>query len=133
MRLSLAQFMDKDRIERLLEARAQTEQELERMRSPVTVLFSDIKGSTSFFEKEGDVEGLAMVERHNGLLIRCIEENRGRVVKTIGDAIMACFDDPVGAVRAAVGMQRVLEDNRAQRPNKQHIHVRIGVHNALVS
>jgi hypothetical protein len=42
------------------------------MRTPITILFSDIKGSTAYFEKRGD-EGLVMVQRHNNLLIPVIE------------------------------------------------------------
>ena len=94
--------MDKDKLEELLETRKLAEQELEKMRTAVTILFTDIKGSTSYFERKGDVEGLAMVQHHNTLLFPCIERHGGRIVKTIGDAIMACFDDPVGAVKAAV-------------------------------
>ncbi len=87
--------MDQDNIEALLQARASANQKLEKMRSPVTILFSDIKGSTAYFEQKGDVEGLAMVQRHHEMLIPIIEDCGGVVVKTIGDAIMARFKDPV--------------------------------------
>src|SRR5882762_9318993 len=95
---------DKDKLQELLEARAQAEHELEKMRTPVTILFSDIKGSTAYFEKKGDLEGMAMINRHNGILFPVIADEGGRVVKTIGDSIMACFDDPVAAVKAGAGM-----------------------------
>ena len=51
------------------------------MRTEVTILFSDIKGSTSYFESKGDAEGLAMVQHHNSLLFPVIENGGGRVVK----------------------------------------------------
>src|SRR5262249_7625039 len=95
---------------------------------PVTILFSDIKGSTSYFEQKGDVKGLKMVERHNDLMIPVIEDCGGVVVKTIGDAIMARFDDPVLAVRSAVEMQRALETDRLDQPEEEHIHIKIGLH-----
>jgi class 3 adenylate cyclase len=126
-----AQSMDQDKIQALLHARASADQELERMRSPVTILFSDIKGSTAYFEKKGDVEGLAMVQRHNELLIPIIEDSGGVVVKTIGDAIMARFNEPVYAVRAAVDMQRALESDRIGKPPEEQIHVKIGLHTGL--
>jgi class 3 adenylate cyclase len=110
--------MDKNKMQELLEVRAQADQELEKMRASVTILFSDIKGSTTYFEKNGDVEGLAMVERHHSLMLPVIEGAGGRVVKTIGDAIMASFADPVGAVKAAIGMQRALEEDRP-RPRRR--------------
>ncbi len=123
--------MDNDKLEELLEARKIADQELEKMRTPVTILFSDIQGSTSYFERKGDVEGLAMLERHNNLLFPCIEREGGWVVKTIGDAIMACFEDPVGAVRAGIGMQQALEHDRGMTPADEHIHIRIGLHKGL--
>ena len=123
--------MDNDKIQELLHVRATAEKELEKMRTPITILFSDIKGSTAYFEQKGDVEGLVMVQRHNNLLIPVIEKGGGRVVKTIGDAIMASFNDPVGAVRAAVGMQQALEDDRSGRKNEEQIHIRVGLHTGL--
>ena len=123
--------MDKDKIQELLEARAQADQELEKMRTPVTILFSDIKGSTTYFEKKGDLEGMAMISRHNSILFPVIEREGGRIVKTIGDAIMACFQDPVGAVKAAAGMQRALESDRTGRPEIEQIHIRVGLHTGL--
>ena len=97
----------------------------------MTILFSDIRGSTSYFEKNGDVAGLAMIERHNNLLFPCIEDNAGRVIKTIGDSIMASFKDPVDAIKASVRMQRVLEQDNAGREEAEQIHIRIGVHTGL--
>ena len=93
--------MDKDKLQELLEARAQAEQELEKLRTPMTILFSDIKGSTAYAEKKGDVEYMSMINRHNSILFPVIEAQGGRVVKTIGDAILAQFQDGVGAVKAA--------------------------------
>src|SRR5689334_22596261 len=90
-----------------------SERPLHKIRTPVTVLFTDIKGSTQYFEKYGDIAGMAMVERHNAALFPVIEKRGGRVVKTIGDSIMASFSDPVGAILASVEMQRVLEADRA--------------------
>src|SRR5437867_6142002 len=124
-------MMDKDKLGELLEARAQAEEELEKLRTPVTILFSDIKGSTTYFEKKGDVEGMAMINRHNSLLFPEIEGAGGRVVKTIGDAIMACFEDPVAAIRGAVRMQRALEHDRQGRAETEQIHIRVGLHTGL--
>jgi class 3 adenylate cyclase len=123
--------MERDRLEELLEARAQAEQELEKLRTPMTILFSDIKGSTAYAEKKGDVEYMAMINRHNSILFPVIEAEGGRVVKTIGDAILACFQDPVGAVKAGVGMQRVLVEDRKGRAEIDEIHIRVGLHMGL--
>jgi class 3 adenylate cyclase len=123
--------MDKDKLQELLEARAQADLELEKLRTPVTILFSDIKGSTAYAEKKGDVEYMAMINRHNSLLFPVIEAEGGVVVKTIGDAIMARFDDPVSAVRAGAGMQRALEEERKGKPEIEQIRIRVGLHTGM--
>lgn len=129
--------MEKDNIEELLAERELATQKLdaanlrlEQSRTPVTILFSDIKGSTAYYEEHGDVKGLAMVQHHNDLLFPKIAENGGRVVKTIGDAIMAAFLDPAGAIQAAVSMQRVLEADREKFPDEP-IHIKVGLHTGL--
>ena len=76
-----------DKIEELLKARNDAEAQIESRKKHVTILFTDIRGSTSFFSMEGDVEGMAMIHRHNTLLFPLIKKYRGRIVKTIGDAI----------------------------------------------
>src|SRR5207249_1337958 len=69
--------------------------------------------------------------RHNHLLFPVIEAEGGRVVKTIGDAILAQFDDPVAAIKAAAGMQRVLEKDRRGRDDIDQIRIRVGLHYGL--
>jgi len=123
--------MDKDNLEELLESRAQTDQELGKLRAPMTILFSDIKGSTRYAEKKGDVEYVAMINRHNVMLFPIIEREGGLVVKTIGDSILAKFDDPVCAIKAAVGMQRALAEDREGREEIDQIRIRIGMHHGM--
>jgi len=120
--------MDKDKLQQLWEPDVKAERELEKLRTPMTILFSDIKGSTTFAEKKGDVEYMAMIDRHNRILFPVIEAQGGSVVKTIGDSILAKFDDPVAAVRAAAGMQRALAKDREGRDEIDQIKVRIGLH-----
>jgi len=120
--------MEKDKIKKLLGEQDAGDQPPESVRTPVTVLFSDIKGSTAYFEKHGDDRGLAMVQRHNAMLFPVIEGCGGRVVKTIGDAIMAVFGDPKGAVEGAIGMQRVLEEDRVKQPVEEQIQIKVGLH-----
>ncbi len=91
------------------------------------VLFTDIVGSTAFFEQRGDEAGMAMVERHNALLFPIIDKHGGRVIKTIGDAIMAAFEHAADAVQASVGMQAELKGYNAQQESADQIRVRIGI------
>ncbi|MBM4381393.1 MAG: protein kinase, partial [Deltaproteobacteria bacterium] len=94
------------------------------------VLFTDIVGSTRYFEMNGDTAGLAMVQRHNGLLFPCITGQGGCVVKTIGDAILGVFDDVGSAVRAALQIHETLEKDAAA--GQERIRVRAGLHAGLV-
>src|SRR5277367_6804481 len=83
-------------------------QELERFRQTLVVMFSDIKGSTAYFEKHGDAAGLFMVHQCNDTIRRLVEKHGGRVVKTIGDGTMASFPEPKNSVKAAIEIQKAL-------------------------
>ena len=61
--------------------------ELEKFRRAITVMFTDIKGSTAYFEKYGDAAGFLMVHNCNEMLRGIVEAHDGVQVKTIGDAI----------------------------------------------
>src|SRR5215813_14039395 len=103
----------------------------ENLRKAMTILFSDIKGSTQFAEKRGDVEYMAMIDRHNRILFPVIEAEGGLIVKTIGDAILAKFDDPASAVKAAAEMQRALAKDGEGREAIDQICIRIGLHQGM--
>jgi class 3 adenylate cyclase len=70
----------------------------------VALLFSDIKGSTALYDRVGDMKAFNLVRQHFGVLRDVIAANHGALVKTIGDAVMASFHDPLNAVRAALDM-----------------------------
>lgn len=70
------------------------------------VLFADVAGSTALYEVLGDERAFALVENCLGLMSACTTEAHGRVVKTIGDAVMAVFPSADDAARAATEMQR---------------------------
>ncbi len=116
-------------IEKLLRDREKIDEQLkDKFSHDVTVMFTDIKGSTNYFETYGDIEGRLMVQKHNEILFPLVEKHRGRVIKTIGDAIMAAFEEPVEAVRSAIDMQEALfEYNRKKKEKKDQIQIRIGV------
>ncbi len=66
-----------------------------------TILFTDMVGSTSFYAQRGDPAAFVVVRKHFARVFAVVRENRGAIVKTIGDAAMASFSNPVDAVRAA--------------------------------
>ncbi|MEZ4400786.1 MAG: DUF5939 domain-containing protein [Kofleriaceae bacterium] len=66
-----------------------------------TILFTDMVGSTSLYATRGDPAAFVEVRKHFTALFELIAAHRGAVVKTIGDAAMAAFGDPLDAVRCA--------------------------------
>jgi class 3 adenylate cyclase len=66
-----------------------------------TVLFTDIVDSTARAAELGDRRWRELLERHDQLMRREIERNRGREVKTMGDGFLATFDGPARGIRAA--------------------------------
>ena len=71
----------------------------------LAILFADVSGSTALYEKLGDRGALAAVESVIEVLRQAATAAQGRVVKTIGDEIMAVFPDAAAAARAAMDMQ----------------------------
>ena len=70
----------------------------------VALLFTDIKGSTALYDRIGDMRAFNLVRQHFGVLRDVIAANHGALVKTIGDAVMASFHEPLNAIRAALDM-----------------------------
>ncbi|MGC1380677.1 MAG: adenylate/guanylate cyclase domain-containing protein [Candidatus Baltobacteraceae bacterium] len=73
----------------------------------VTLLFTDIEGSTQHWEQQRTAMAEAL-RRHDELLRTAIEENGGHVFKTVGDAVCSAFSRPSDAVSAAAEAQGAL-------------------------
>lgn len=97
------------------------------MSNPVlAILFADVSGSTALYETLGDRKALKAVESVLKELRKATTGGSGRVVKTLGDEIMAVFPSPADAARAAIRMQ---ERVAAARPSGSvRLGVRIGFH-----
>lgn len=76
----------------------------------VCIVFADVSGSTTLYEKLGDAEALRTVERCLNAMTRATATNRGRVVKTIGDEIMSVFDSAAQGMQAACEMQQRIDE-----------------------
>ena len=66
-----------------------------------TVMFTDIVASTERVAQLGDRRWRELVERHDKLMRREVDRHRGRTIKTLGDGVLATFDGPARAIRAA--------------------------------
>jgi predicted ATPase/class 3 adenylate cyclase len=90
----------------------------------VTLLFTDIEGSTRLWESHPD-EMATVLARHD-LILRTAIESEGCVFKTVGDAFCAAFAAARDAVRAAAAAQRTLHTE--DWPNEVTPRVRIALH-----
>jgi len=74
-----------------------------------TVLFADLRGSTALFETLGNAEATSVVTHCVNALGAPVMRHHGQVVKTLGDGLMAIFDEPAQAVPAAMEMHDLLD------------------------
>lgn len=93
----------------------------------MTILFSDLVGSTAMYNQWGDAPSYALVREQFAFLQRIIREQEGAIVKTIGDAIMAAFADPVNGVKAALAIQQQIDAFNATQPG-QPLAIKLGMH-----
>jgi predicted ATPase/class 3 adenylate cyclase len=91
----------------------------------VTFLFTDIEGSTPLWEIMPD-EMRVSLTKHNDILRKSIDDNKGQVFNTAGDEVQAVFSFPVDALRAAINAQRALSTSNWGRTGP--LRVRMGIH-----
>lgn len=90
------------------------------------VLFADLSGYSRLAESD-ETEALtlaAILHRHAHVVAA---EQGGRVVKTIGDAVLCLFDDPAQAMAAAIALQQGYRDEAARR-DLEPLPVHAGLH-----
>jgi class 3 adenylate cyclase len=93
----------------------------------VTILFTDLKGSTALYAEIGDSTAYGLVRDHFAFLVERVRGHRGVLVKTMGDAVMAAFEEPADAVRAAFAMQRDVAAFNADHKGLAIV-VKLGLH-----
>jgi len=98
--------------------------------APLAFLFTDLQDSTGLYERVGDHDAYEIVHRHFCFVQRIVLASRGSVVKTTGDGVMAAFDRPVDAVKAALAIQGLIGHfNRSHAPadDRRHVAIKLGV------
>lgn len=90
----------------------------------LTVLFTDLKGSTKLYRDIGDAPAFGRVMRHFDVLRECIADKNGAIVKTIGDAVMAVFRHPADALQAIFKAQELLANPQDDSP----LFLKVGIH-----
>ncbi len=97
----------------------------------VTLLFTDIEGSTAANERLGDQRWLEVLHHHNHLVRQQVVANSGFEVKAQGDGFMVAFASARKGLLCAIASQRALRDHARQRPDDA-VTVRIGLHTGEV-
>lgn len=92
-----------------------------------TVVFTDLHGSTAVFEALGNVKATALVTQITQWIAERCEAHGGRVVKTLGDGVLAMFPQSQGAVDAVVEIQRSHLKNLTRSDKLPSMPIRIGV------
>jgi class 3 adenylate cyclase len=91
----------------------------------LAILFTDLRGSTRLYREIGDAPAFGLVMDHFDVLREVVIAEKGVVVKTLGDSIMAAFREPVSALRAALRAQKLLGTGDADR---QPLKLKAGLH-----
>lgn len=92
-----------------------------------TVVFTDLFGSTRVFEALGNAKATQAVTQITSWIARIVESHGGRVVKMLGDGVLALFEDNSSAINAVVEMQRTHQKRMTQIPPANRLPIRIGV------
>jgi len=95
----------------------------------LTILFTDLRGSTEMYDRAGDVYAYALVQRHFQILTEIVRKHHGAIIKTMGDAIMATFSSAADGIMAALQMMKsIAELNDQIRTDGYEIGLKVGLH-----
>src|ERR671923_2300891 len=90
----------------------------------VTILFTDLVGSTELLARAGDEEAQRIFRAHHDLLAETAAAHGGEEVKWLGDGLMVAFPSAADAVRCAVAMQQA---SRRPSPGGERLAIRVGL------
>jgi class 3 adenylate cyclase len=86
----------------------------ENSSSLVTILFTDMQGSTSLTQRLGDARAQELLRDHNAIVREALKAHGGAEIKHTGDGIMASFPAASGAIGCALAIQRAFEERNAE-------------------
>ena len=94
----------------------------------LAILFADVVGSTRLYQVLGDSQARQVVGLCIDVMKVATERHGGRVIKTMGDEVMATFTTPLAAIEAAEYMQRHIAANEVLQADPVRAAIRIGCH-----
>jgi class 3 adenylate cyclase len=92
----------------------------------VTILFTDIEGSTTLTQRHGDARAQEIVRAHNQIVRDALRARGGNETKHTGDGIMASFPSASRAIESAIAIQQAFESYNEHHP-EMRLGVRIGL------
>lgn len=104
-------------------------------RAEITAIFADIRGFTSFSEKQSPEKLVAILNRYLAAMAEAVLSQEGTIDKFMGDAIMAWFNAPIPqadhtlrAVKAALAMRASVENLYTELPPEERLFFGAGIH-----
>ena len=104
-------------------------------RANITTIFADIRGFTSFSEKQSPEKLVAILNRYLAAMAEAVLAQEGTIDKFMGDAIMAWFNAPIPqadhtlrAVKAALAMRASVENLYTELPPEERLFFGAGIH-----
>ena len=91
----------------------------------VTILFTDVEGSTALTDRLGDTKARELLRQHERMVREALKSHGGSEVKTMGDGFMASFSSATKALECAIAMQRAFAEANESAP--EPIKVRVGL------
>jgi class 3 adenylate cyclase len=103
-----------------------------RFEKSLAVAFSDIVGSTPYFERFGDEAGRKLQQRHHDLVQQAAAAQGGRIVDTAGDGAFCAFPTAEAAANALIELQKAISLENVGYPREHQLVVRLGFHHGPV-
>ena len=124
---------NEDSLSDFLKKRQEIDREIEsKYTHKLTLMFTDIKGSTEYYERHGDLDGRLVYEKHSQIINPIIEKRNGRIIKSTGDGALIVFDNPEDGVRAAIKIQNTIWKFNKNRNEEDQLHIKIAVNQGKV-
>lgn len=92
-----------------------------------TILVADVAGYSALMERDEAGTFTRLKAHRQEVFEPVIKQHRGRIFKLTGDGVLAEFASVVDAVQCAVAVQRRMDERNRSLPDKERIHIRIGV------
>ncbi len=94
----------------------------------LTILFVDIAGFTATTSRQSRVQNAKLLETFDKTLVPIIKGFKGKVIKSIGDALLLTFRSPTDAMLCAMALQDAMHDHNIHAADSEGIHIRVAAH-----